>query len=83
MATYVFTGELFEEDDGRWSALIDNLPGCATWGYTRAEAIDALQEAAELTVEDRLAHGEPIPGKAGPIESDDIVTVSVTVAVAV
>ena len=83
MATYVFTGELFKEDDGRWSALIDNLPGCATWGYTRAEAIVALQEAAELTVDDRLAHGESIPGKAGATESDDVVTVSVTVAVAV
>ena len=83
MATYVFTGELFEEADGRWSAWIAKLPGCATWGDTREAAIGSLQEAAELTVADRLAYGESIPGDAGPTESNDIVTVSVTVAVAV
>ncbi len=70
MATYLFKGELLQEEDGRWSAWIDNLPGCATWGYDRKDAIDSLQEAAELIVEDRLAHGEPIPAGAGETEAD-------------
>lgn len=83
MATYVFRGELFEEKDGRWSALIGCLPGCATWGFSRAAAVGALQEAAELVVEDRLAHGESIDLMGGVAESDDVVMVSVTVAVAV
>lgn len=79
MATYVFRGELFEEEDGRWGALIGCLPGCATWGYSREEAVDALQEAAELVVDDRLAHGESIELMGGAAESDDVVTVSIKV----
>ena len=79
MAIYVFRGELFEEEDGRWSALVGGLPGCATWGYSREEAVDALQEAAELVVEDRLAHGESIDLMGETVESDDVVTVPVAV----
>ena len=79
MAIYVFRGELFEEEDGRWSALIGCLPGCATWGFSRGEAVDALQEAAELVVEDRLAHEESIDLMGGAAESDDFVTVPVAV----
>ena len=83
MTTYVFKGELLQEEDGRWSAWIDNLPGCATWGYDRQDAIDSLQEAAELIVEDRLAHGEMVPAKSVETETGDTITVSVTVAVTV
>ena len=54
MATYVFKAEVYEEDDGRWSAWIDALPGCATWGYTREEALEALEEGAEIFVESML-----------------------------
>ena len=47
MTSYVFTAELAEEDDGRWSAWIEALPGCATWGYSKAEALRNLQDAVE------------------------------------
>ena len=59
--TYTFKATLQEEEDGRWSAWIESLPGCATWGYTREDAIAMLQEAAELVVEDMLECGEEIP----------------------
>ncbi len=49
------------ESDGRWSAWIDDIPGCATWGYTQEEAAQALHEAAVLIVEDMLANGEDVP----------------------
>jgi hypothetical protein len=39
--------ELEHEKDGRWSAWIEALPGCATWGYSREEALEALKEAAQ------------------------------------
>jgi predicted RNase H-like HicB family nuclease len=39
---YIFTVELVEEDDGRWSAL-----GCATWGETREAALHNIRNAAE------------------------------------
>lgn len=58
---YRFEGRVEPESDGRWSAWIDDLPGCATWGYTRDEAKQALQEAAVLIVEDMLANGEDVP----------------------
>src|SRR5262245_29642061 len=51
MKSYVFHAELEQEEDGRWSAWIDVLPGCATWGYNREEALDALKEAAQAYLE--------------------------------
>jgi len=63
MGTYVFKAELQEEEDGRWSSWIDELPGAAGWGYTREEALEVLRDIAELCVEELLEHGEPIPGE--------------------
>jgi len=41
--TYVFKVEVEQDDDGRWGAEIPTLPGgCAAWGYTREEALEAL-----------------------------------------
>jgi predicted RNase H-like HicB family nuclease len=63
VTSYVFTVEFAEEDDGRWSAWIEALPGCATWGYTQAEALAALQEAAQAYVEVLLAKGQQLPSE--------------------
>jgi len=49
--TYLFEIELTHEDDGRWSAVVPTLPGCATWGYTESEAMNSLQEAAKAYLE--------------------------------
>jgi predicted RNase H-like HicB family nuclease len=62
MKTYVFRIELEQEEDGRWSAEIPTLPGCATWGHTKEEAMRSLHEAARLYLESLSAHGDPIPG---------------------
>jgi hypothetical protein len=35
--TYLFQAEVEQEDDGRWSAWIEALLGCATWGATKEE----------------------------------------------
>lgn len=58
---YTFKATLQEEEDGRWSAWIESLPGCATWGYDREDALAMLQEAAELSIECMLEYGDPIP----------------------
>jgi len=34
LKSYIFRAEIEQEEDGRWSAEIPLLPGCATWGYT-------------------------------------------------
>ena len=71
---YTFEVSLQEEDDGRWSAWIESLPGCATWGYTKDDALQSLHEAAVLVLEDMIECGEPIPPS---IESSDGMQVTV------
>lgn len=44
-----------QDEDGRWVAESRLLPGCATWGYTREEAIDTLREALQAFI-DLRAH---------------------------
>ncbi len=67
--TYTFRADVHQEDDGRWSAWIDSLPGCATWGYSEGEAVEALKEAAALFVNSLISRGKPIPDDyAGVLE---------------
>ena len=77
MATYVFKAELEEEEDGRWSSWIDVLPGCAAWGYTRDEALQALQDGTEIFVECMLDRGDSIPASEREISDGTTVTVTV------
>jgi len=50
--------EFVEEDDGRWSAWIATMPGWAAWGYTKDEALQAIQDATEAYVEDMIEAGD-------------------------
>ena len=61
MQTYRFKAEVQAEADGRWSAWIESLVGCAVWGYTRDEAMAELREAAEMYLVLMLDGGEAIP----------------------
>ena len=58
---YELTAQIEQDEDGRWSAWIDELPGCAAWGYTVDEALQSLQDAAEIYIEDMEAAGEDVP----------------------
>jgi predicted RNase H-like HicB family nuclease len=40
--TYIFEIALEHEEDGRWSAWIEALPGCTAWGYMKEEAVAAI-----------------------------------------
>lgn len=46
------------DEDGRWSAWIEELPGCAAWGYSQGEALAGLEEAAVAYLEDMVEAGE-------------------------
>lgn len=59
--TYIFTVEVVKEDDGRWSAVIPILPGCATWGYTKEEVLQNIQEAAQAYIETLVEDGRSVP----------------------
>jgi len=61
MKTYVFQVELEKEEDGRWSATIPLLPGCATWGYSREEALESIREAAQAYLEVLFEQGRSLP----------------------
>ena len=56
-----YKAELEQDDDGRWSAWIEDLPGCAAWGYTQEEALSSLEDAAKAYIEDMVEAGEVVP----------------------
>jgi predicted RNase H-like HicB family nuclease len=56
-----FTIELDREEDGRWIAEVNDLPGVLAYGKTRDEALAAVQALALRVVADRLEHGETAP----------------------
>lgn len=76
--SYVFHIELVEEEDGRWSAGVPALPGCATWGDTKEEALRNINDAVEAYVRDMQAAGEEIPQDAS-IQVHDEPVVAITV----
>lgn len=49
------------EDDGRWWADIESMPGVMAYGNTRDEAITAVRALALRVAADCLDHGEPVP----------------------
>jgi antitoxin HicB len=55
-------------EDGWIVATVPAFPGCVTQGRTREEALVNAREALELTIEDMLDHGEPLPGETGAVE---------------
>ena len=80
MKSYVFKVEV-EQEDGRWVAEVPSLPGCATEGDTREEAIEALREATQAYLEVLIEHNDPLPVDARDdviiLDSPDVVAVSV------
>ena len=79
MKTYLFQVELQQENDGRWSVWTPGLPGLASWGHTKEEALRNIQDAAEAYVEDMLEAGDPIPLESGKVDVIEQPTVAVTV----
>ena len=81
MKTYVFAVEVEQDEDGRWGADIPILPGCAAWGYTREEALDALQDTAQAFLEVMMEHSDPLPEETAEevktLSGSDIVTVTI------
>jgi len=78
LKTYIFPVELEQEEDGRWSAVVQSLPGCATWGYSKQEALKALQEATQAYIQTLLEQGKQVPSSTD-IEVKETPAVSVTV----
>ncbi len=48
-------------DTGVYTVQVPALPECVTEGDTVQEALERARDVIRLTLESRLAHGEPIP----------------------
>ena len=46
------------EEDGRWIALVESIPGCHVYGTTREEALAKVEALALHAVADSLEDGE-------------------------
>ncbi len=76
MKTYVFEVEIEQDsEDGIWEAEIPVLPGCAVWGYTRQDTLDALQDVAQAMLEVMAEYNDPLPWER---EGFDLEVVTVT-----
>src|SRR5580704_15799651 len=66
-----YTILLRRDDDGDFVARIEELPGCSAHGKTRQEALENLDQAKELWIQDCLDNGDavPLPAKEEPLPS--------------
>ena len=53
---------VIERDGDRYHAYCPILKGCHTWGHSREEAIQYIEEAVELYIANLIRAGDPIPG---------------------
>ena len=65
---------IVEKDGDRYHAYCPVLRGCHTWGHTRDEAIQYIEEAVELYIEDLIRAGDPVPGVGWTEKIKPIVT---------
>ena len=81
MKTYAFK-VVVEPDDDRWHAYCPALltKGAATWGHTKEEALQNIEEVVKMVVESMIEYGEPIPEEPADevqIFSEPLVAVTV------
>lgn len=58
-----------QEEDGRWIAEIEALPGVMAYGNTPDEARAKVEALALRVLADRREHGEPVPEIEGLFEA--------------
>jgi len=59
--TVILQEESDPEFSGYYNAVVPALPGCFTYGASKAEALANVREAIELYLDDLQAAGEPAP----------------------
>ena len=57
---YSFRVSSEENEDGRWSAWLTSYPACGTWGYTKIEAVTALEGMVLVFMEVMEDRKEPV-----------------------
>lgn len=56
-----FQIKIEQEADGRWMAQVEALPGVASYGTTKTDAVAKVQALALRVLAERLEHGEAVP----------------------
>jgi len=56
------------EDDGRYSVYVPDLPGCASMGDTRREALANIREAISCYLEGLRKVGRAVPRRRSRVE---------------
>ena len=66
MKTYMFQVELEPDGDG-WHVFFPDWEeiGASTWGYTREEALNHIQEVLSMIIEEFEEEGTPLPATDG------------------
>lgn len=59
---------LYTDEDGYWIAEVPSLPGCHTFGETRAEALEKIKEAIEVYIEALEQDGLEVPQEYNNVE---------------
>ena len=49
--------EFDREEDGRWIAVVESIPGCHVYGMTREEALTRVEALALHAIAERLEDG--------------------------
>ena len=58
MKHYNFTVVVEKDEDGNFLAICPALQGCYTEGDTKEQALELIEDAIKLHIEDRIARGE-------------------------
>ncbi len=56
-----YTEKIRKDEEGDFVAEIEELPGCVAHGATKEKALEALDEARRLWIEERIKSGFPVP----------------------
>lgn len=59
--SFVLPVDIAKEHDGRWSANVPLLPGCASWGASWQDALRQVKEAAEGYIAVLIEDGRVVP----------------------
>ena len=65
-----YTVVVLKERDGRYSAIVPALPGCATWGESLPEALKMVDEAILAYLDGLEALGQAVPGDVPQVTFD-------------
>ena len=53
--------EVEQEQDGRWLAEVDGIPGALAYGASRKEAVSKVEALVLRILADKVEHGEATP----------------------